>query len=175
MIADGTLKPGDPAPSGPALAGKTGYHALTCRGALRVLLQDGTLTRGMSQKGRLRVAGASPAGGAGPAALGAALGAALAERRRALGLTQPQLAALLGVPLTTVGHAETGRAWQAREFWKRAGAFLGDGGALLRMYDEYRAASRAAAQALVTWPDGTETLATPPGCQERAEVRQSGE
>ena len=181
MIADGTLKPGDPVPSGPALAAKTGCHVITCRGALRVLLADGTLTRGVSRKGRLRVAGVPAAAGAGPAALGAALSAALAERRSALGLRQPDLAAMLGVPLTAVGHAETGRSWQAREFWERAGALLGDGGALVRKYDEYRAASRAAAElpapvlpesvtitpdgVLVTWPDGTETLAAPPGCQ----------
>ena len=35
-------------------------------------------------------------------------------------LTQPQLAIRIGVSVTTVTHAETGRLWQAREFWKQA-------------------------------------------------------
>jgi hypothetical protein len=119
-------------------------------------------------------------------------------------MTQPALAGKLGVSVTTVGHAETGRAWQARGFWLRADEELGGGG-LLRMYDRYKAAEAAGhaapeaagdtapeepapagpvlpvsvtitpAGVAVVWPDGTETLATPPGCQDRAEVRQSGE
>jgi hypothetical protein len=107
-------------------------------------------------------------------------------------MTQPELAEKLGVSLTTVGHAETGRVWQARDFWDRAGRELGDDGCLLRMYDQFKAAGHAgpeeaagtacedASPALpvlpasvtittdgvsIIWPDGTETLATPPGCQ----------
>jgi DNA-binding transcriptional MocR family regulator len=56
MIADGTLKPGAPAPSGAALARETGFRTLTCRKALRALLADGTLTWGASPNARLRVA-----------------------------------------------------------------------------------------------------------------------
>ena len=95
--------------------------------------------------------------------------------------------------LTTVGHAETGRTWQSREFWRLAGQALGDGGELLRAYDRYQAGGHAPAPeaagtavpgepappvpvlpvsvtitpggVLVTWPDGTETLARPPGGQ----------
>jgi DNA-binding transcriptional regulator YhcF (GntR family) len=189
MIADGTLKPGDPVPSGAALARETGSCALTCRAALRALLTDGTLTRGVSAGARLRVAQASPGDGADADALRRALSAALAERRRAAGLTQPALAALLGVSVTTVGHAETGRAWQARGFWLRADAVLGGTGDLLRRYDQRRAAEvrPAALEApappappvlpasvaitqegvAVTWPDGTETLVTPPRCRDR--------
>jgi DNA-binding transcriptional regulator YhcF (GntR family) len=190
MIADGTLKPGDPVPSGAALARETGSCALTCRAALRALLTDGTLTRGVSAGARLPVAQASP-GSADADALPRALSAALAERRRAAGLTQPALAALLGVSVTTVGHAETGRVWQARGFWLRADAVLGGTGDLLRMYDQRRAAEvrPAAPEApappssappvlpasvaitqegvAVTWPDGTETLVTPPRCRDR--------
>jgi hypothetical protein len=184
MIADGTLLPGAPAPSGAALARKTGYSVLTCRAALRSLLADGTLMRGASQGARLRAATAPGAGGA--SALRPALSAALAARRRAGGLTQPELAALLGVSVTTVGHAETGRLWQAREFWQRADQVLDAAGALRRMYDEHQAADgQAAAGKLpepapppvllplsvtittegvaVVWPDGTQTLARPPG------------
>jgi len=40
----------------------------------------------------------------------------LAARRRAGGLTQPELAKVPGVSVTTIGHAETGRLWQARGF-----------------------------------------------------------
>jgi DNA-binding XRE family transcriptional regulator len=193
MIADGTLKPGAPAPSGAALAGKTGYSPITCRGALRSLLADGTLTRGVSPTARLRV-------GTGRGAPHWPLSPALAARRRAVGLTQPQLADLLGVSLTTVGHAETGRLWQAREFWQRADRVLGAAGALLDMYDEQQAAAGRPAAAeppepaepprlallpasititpdgvLVTWPDGTESVARPPGCQGRPQVPSSGE
>ena len=56
MIADGTLKPGAPAPSGAALARETGFCTLTSRKALRALLADGTLTWGASPNARLRVA-----------------------------------------------------------------------------------------------------------------------
>ena len=110
------------------------------------------------------------------------------------GLTQPALAALLGVSVTTVGHAETGRAWQAREFWRRADAALGGAGHLLRMFERYKAAEYAAPEEVgdtapedtvpsgpvlpvsvtitpdgvaVVWPDGTETLTRPPGWEDR--------
>lgn len=84
----------------------------------------------------------------------------------------------------TVGHAETGRVWQPRKFWRAADDALRDTGDLLRMYDQYRAAEirPAAPEApapppvlpvsvtitqagvMVVWPDGTETLAWAPGC-----------
>jgi hypothetical protein len=118
------------------------------------------------------------------------LSSALAARRRAAGLTQPQLAALLGMSVTTVGHAETGRLWQSRRFWGHADALLGAGGDLLRTYDQHQAsAARKAAEeppelsppallpvsvtitpdgVTVVWPDGTETLAAPPGRQDPA-------
>src|SRR6185312_13523566 len=44
QIADGTLRPGEPAPSGAALSRATGYSTLTCRKALRQLIADGLLT-----------------------------------------------------------------------------------------------------------------------------------
>jgi hypothetical protein len=188
-IADGTLKPGGAAPSAAALARETGYSSLTCRQALRALSADGTLARGVSVTARLRVA--QPGAGCRLDAEGLreALSRTLAARRRAGGLTQPGLAALLGVSVTTVGHAETGRTWQSREFWRRADGLLG--GEVLRLYDSYQAAGHAAgaetadragprepAPALpvlpasvtitpdgvaVVWPDGTKTLARPPG------------
>jgi Bacterial regulatory proteins, gntR family/Helix-turn-helix domain len=181
MIADGTLLPGAPVPAGTELARKTGYCPLTCRRALRALLADGTLTPGASPTARLRVATAG--GGMGRAAVRAPLSAALAARRHAAGMLQPELADLLGVSLTTVGHAETGRLWQARDFWQRADRELGGG--LLRMYDQHQAAGGHPAGeghpeppppsllpvsititpegVAVLWPDGTETLARPPG------------
>jgi DNA-binding XRE family transcriptional regulator len=188
MIADGTLKPGGPAPSAAALARETGYSTLTCRAALRALARDGTLTPGVSPGARLRVA--HPGGGAHPDALQAELSRSLAARRRAAGLTQPELAAKAGVSHTTVGHAETGRLWQSREFWQQAGDVLGDGGDLLRFYDAYRAGGHAPpgeddqqkeeppaaggpvlpvsvtitpGGVVAVWPDGTETTARPPG------------
>jgi transcriptional regulator with XRE-family HTH domain len=43
-----------------------------------------------------------------------ALSSSLASCRRAAGLTQPQLAAVTGMSVTSIGHAETGRLWQSR-------------------------------------------------------------
>jgi len=144
QIADGTLRPGQPAPSGAALSRVTGYSTLTCRRALRVLLQDGLLTPGPSRNARPRVAGAAPLPAErGLAAASRALSAGLAARRRANGLTQPALAERAGVSVTTVGHAETGRLWQSRQFWERADAVLGAGGELLRLHDAYREAGTA--------------------------------
>jgi transcriptional regulator with XRE-family HTH domain len=184
MIADGTLKPGGAAPSGLALARETGYSIATSRAALRALLREGTLTRGVSTAARLRVA--QPGGNCHPdeETLRDALSRTLAARRRAEGLTQPGLADLLGVSVTTVGHAETGRMWQSRDFWWRADALLG--GDLLSRYDAYQAARAAPEEpaaeeppeplpvlpasvtitpdgVAIVWPDGTETLARPPG------------
>ena len=165
QIADGTLRPGQPAPSGAALSRVTGYSTLTCRRALRVLVEDGLLTPGPSRSARPRVAGPPqlPAERDLAAAM-RALAAGLAARRRANGLTQPGLAGRVGVSVTTVGHAETGRLWQSREFWDRADAVLGADGALLRLHDAYREAGTfAAAGAAGT----TETAGTAGAWQER--------
>jgi Helix-turn-helix domain/Bacterial regulatory proteins, gntR family len=140
QIADGTLKPGSPAPSGAALARATGFAQLTCRKALVLLIREGALRPGPSPNARPRVAGTDPAG---PdlAARAAALSGALAARRRAAGLTQAELAALAGCSVTTIGHAETGRLWQSRRFWENADKTLNGGGHLLALHDAYRAAA----------------------------------
>jgi DNA-binding XRE family transcriptional regulator len=152
-IADGTLRPGQPAPSGAALSRVTGYSTLTCRRALRVLIADGVLLPGASRSARPRVAGLSrgPGGPPNVAAAARALAMGLAARRRALGLTQPGLAKLMRVSVTTVGHAETGRLWQSREFWANADASLEAAGDLLRLYEELGEASAANGEAP---PDG---------------------
>lgn len=54
MIAEGTLKPGDTAPSAPALSEQTGVCYVYCLRALRLLAADGTLEPGKA-RGRLRV------------------------------------------------------------------------------------------------------------------------
>jgi len=145
MIADGTLKPGAPVPSGAELAREAGCHTVTSRAALRALLADGTLARGPSRGARMRVAlpGGAPAADVG--APGQRLSRELAARRRAAGLRQPDLARLLGVSVTSVGHAETGRVWQSRGFWERADGVLLAGGALLRLHEQYQAAVSAPA------------------------------
>jgi len=141
QIADGTLLPGQSAPSGAELSRVTGFSTLTCRKALRVLIADGVLAPGPSRNARPRVVG--------PLAVGAdrdladatrALSAGLAARRRAARLTQAGLAALVRVSVTTVGHAETGRTWQSRRFWELADAALDAEGDLVRLHDAYRAA-----------------------------------
>ena len=177
QIADGTLKPGQAAPSGAQLARLTGFCPVTCRRALRDLVDDGTLARGVSPSARPRVAATAtpPAGDA-----ARSLSGALAALRRKAGLTQPALAALTGYSVTTVGHAETGRLWQARAFWEKADIILAAEGELTRRYDAYRAGlagpapahpsppspgapSAALARVALHWTDGTVTTVCPPG------------
>lgn len=136
QVADGTLKPGQPAPSGAQLARLTGFSTLTCRKGLRTLLADGTLTPGPTPGARPRVAGPPRAS---PGNAARELSRALASSRRANGLTQPALSALTGYSVTTIGHAETGRLWQSPEFWAKTDLALGAGGALTRLHDAYRA------------------------------------
>src|SRR3984885_11660421 len=142
QIADGTLRPGQSAPSGAELSRAFGVSTLTCRKALRALIAEGLLVPGPSNNARPRVADPqAPDVERDLAAAARALSAGLAARRHATGLTQAELAALAGVSVTTVGHAETGRTWQSRRFWERADAALHAAGDLLRLHDAYRAAS----------------------------------
>jgi DNA-binding GntR family transcriptional regulator len=142
QIADGTLRPGQPAPSGAELSRAFGFSTLTCRKALRTLIADGVLVPGPSRNARPRVADpAAPELERDLADAARALSAGLAARRHAAGLTQAELAELARVSVTTVGHAETGRTWQSRRFWERADAALNAAGDLLRLHDAYRAAS----------------------------------
>jgi DNA-binding GntR family transcriptional regulator len=167
QIADGTLRPGQPAPSGAALSRVTGYSTLTCRRALRVLIADGVLTPGPSRNARPRVAGPPQQPGERDLATAArALSAGLATRRRAAGLTQPGLAELLDVSVTTIGHAETGRLWQSREFWGHADAALGADGDLLRLHDAFgEASASSAAEAPDGAPATSAATAGPPADQ----------
>lgn len=172
-IESGALGPGQPAPSGAELARLTGFATLTCRRALRTLIADGTLMAGPSPNARPRIATADQ-GDAAEAAR--ALSAALAGCRRSHRLTQAELAALVGRSVTTVGHAETGRVWQSRQFWEHADRALSAGGTLTRLHDAYRAAvptpaaagasePTGAAPALIVvmlvWDDGTVTTIDP--------------
>jgi Helix-turn-helix domain/Bacterial regulatory proteins, gntR family len=170
QVADGTLKPGQPAPSGAVLARLTGFSVLTCRRALRELITDGVFVPGLSPNARPRV----PADNATPAiGAAAALSGALASRRRAAGIGQSALAALAGCSVTSIGHAETGRHWHSRDFWVQADVALAAGGELVRLHDAYRAgvtaeaADPAPAPPVVTrvtlhWSNGTTTAAYPP-------------
>jgi hypothetical protein len=142
QIADGMLLPGQAAPSGDALARGTGFSSLTCRKALKKLIKDGVLVPGPSRSSRPRVPGL-PTDSAERTAAEAkrVLSASLAARRRGAGLTQPQLADAIGVSITSVGHAETGRLWQARHFWERADKVLDADGELLELHDACQAAA----------------------------------
>jgi DNA-binding transcriptional regulator YhcF (GntR family) len=192
QIAAGMLMPGEAAPSGAALARATGYNALTCRKALRTLITEGALVPGASPGARPRVPVRGPTPGEQTMASAArTLSSSLASRRRAAGLTQPQLAAVTGMSVTSIGHAETGRLWQSRRFWELADKGVGAGGELLVLHDAYRAAAvpadsptasgdtRAGAAAdilpavavaasvpvaavTITWADGTVTTVHPP-------------
>ena len=66
QIADGLLLPGEPAPSGAALARVTGYSVLTCRRALRTLIKEGVLVPGTSPGARPRVPARAPRPASGP-------------------------------------------------------------------------------------------------------------
>jgi Helix-turn-helix domain len=173
QVADGTLRPGQPALSGAQLARITGFSPDTCAKALRALITEGTLTRGISPGARPRVAAAGSPPPPDPAG---ALSRALAALRRKSGLSQPELAALTGYSVTTIGHAETGRLWQSRTFWEQADGVLAADGELTRRYDAYRAAVPADAPAApapapvprpllvrmtLHWSDGTTTTARP--------------
>ena len=142
-IDDGTLRPGQPAPSGAELARDTGFSSLTCRKALRALISDGVLVPGPSRNARPRVAAlpGQTGSGHGVAVAARTLSSALAALRREAGLRQAELAELVGFSITTVGHAETGRVWQPRQFRESADEVLGAGGDLLRFHDAYRAAA----------------------------------
>lgn len=161
QIADGTLRPGQAAPSGAALSRITGYSTLTCRKALHVLIADGVLTPGPSRNARPRVAGpAQPPAERDLVAATRALSRGLAGRRRANGLTQPGLAALLGVSVTMIGHAETGRLWQSRQFWEHADAALGADGELLRLHEAFGEASASRAADAADSPHAGEPTGT---------------
>jgi hypothetical protein len=148
QVADGTLKPGQLAPSAQELHRSTGCGIVACRKALQALVASGDLVRGPGRGSRPRIVG-DPQNAQLPGADAAGdLSVALADRRRAAGLIQPELAALLGVSVTSVGHAETGRLWQGRAFWERADETLSAGGELLARYDAYHQAR--AGSALVT-------------------------
>jgi Bacterial regulatory proteins, gntR family/Helix-turn-helix domain len=155
QIAEGTLLPGESAPSGAALARATGYSVVTCRRALRTLVADGVLVSGPSSAARLRIpSGAHPTGGQTVADAARALSMGLATRRRAAGLTQPQLAELIGLSVTTVGHAETGRVWQSRPFWESVDKELGADGELLALHDSYRASTTTRPSPMPRSPGG---------------------
>jgi transcriptional regulator with XRE-family HTH domain len=139
QIADGTLSPGESVPSGAALSRATGYSALTCRKALRVLIRQGVLVAGPSENARPRVPSRSAPGSKAIPDARHSLSTSLATLRRAAGLSQPQLAEIVGVSVTTVGHAETGRLWQSRRFWERADKGLNANGTLLALHDTFRA------------------------------------
>lgn len=135
QVADGTRRPRQPTPSGAQLARLTGFSVLTCRNGLKALIAEGILTRSPSPAARPRVAAS---GGLGAQDAVGGLPRALADRRRANGLTQRGLSALAGYSVTTIGHAKTGRLWRSRDFWEKAD-FAPDTGDLTRLYDAYRA------------------------------------
>jgi DNA-binding transcriptional regulator YhcF (GntR family) len=157
QIADGALLPGEPAPSGAELARATGHSSLTCRRALRTLVKDGALAPSPSPNGRPRVP--SPAATPGERSLAdaaRALSESLGAHRRLAGLTQSQLAEMIAVSVTSVGHAETGRLWQSRRFWNLVDKAVGADGDLLALHDAYREAD-------VSADLGTEVESAEPG------------
>jgi transcriptional regulator with XRE-family HTH domain len=73
-----------------------------------------------------------------------ALGRMLAGLRQDAGLSQRQLARLVGFSHTAVAHSEKGRRAVAEAFWTLTDTTLGAGGALAALYDRVRARELAA-------------------------------
>lgn len=144
QIADGTLKPGDSAPSASGLSKLTGHNIAACQEAVRVLVQRGELVRWPSKNSRPVVPGTASDGKAVTNAH--ELSNELRALRKKAGLMQVELAALIGVSDTAIGHAETGRLWHGRKFWETADAVLDAKGALLRRYAAYKDAATAPTQ-----------------------------
>jgi DNA-binding XRE family transcriptional regulator len=116
-----------------------------------------------------------PPGAAGPAdtaALGRGLGRHLARLRQAAGLTQHQLAELVGYSRGTLSSAESGRFDQARRFWQRVDETLNGQGRLVGSYDDirFRIAARREQQALAQQVERDTRLARPPGYLADAEA-----
>jgi DNA-binding XRE family transcriptional regulator len=171
QIADGTLLPGQPAPSGAALSRVTGYSTLTCRRALQVLVREGVLVPGTSPAARPRVPSPVMPGERNRAGAARALSGALAVFRRAADLTRPQLAEMIGFSVTSVGHAETGRLWQSRRFWEQADKAVSARGELLALHDAYRADGTAQDGQADPVPEGADAE---PGTSPAVEVATSG-
>jgi len=96
------------------------------------------------------------------AALGRGLGRQLASLRQAAGLTQHQLAELVGYSRGTLSSAESGRFDQARRFWQRIDDMLDGQGRLVGRYDDirYRIAARREQQAVTQREERRAWLAT---------------
>jgi len=99
------------------------------------------------------------------------LSGALAGRRHTFGLSQLELAEIIGYSETTIGHAETGRLWQSRTFWETADKALTADGKLLSLYDAYAVSADTAApgtgtapplSVTIVWPDGSTTTVHQP-------------
>ncbi len=152
QVEDGTLRPGQPAPSRWELVRATGYSDYTCGRALRELVAAGVLVPGPSPQSRhrVRVAAASTEVPSVADAV-AALSERLARGRNELGLTQSQLADQMRCSHRSVAHAETQRIWQARRFWARADTAIGTRGDLLALHDAYQRAKTCCLQAPGWW------------------------
>lgn len=140
QIKSGKLVPGGPAPSGAELSRLTGFSQLTCRKALRTLIKDGALVAGTSPNSRPRVPSReNDQTRVDQAQAARTLAQALAAHRNAAKMTQPELARVTGMSVTSIGHAETGRLWQSRRFWILMDEALKARGELLSLYNSYLA------------------------------------
>jgi DNA-binding transcriptional MocR family regulator len=136
QIADGTLEPGGFAPSIRELRRITGHDKSTCQKAVRELVIQGELVRWPYRTSRPTVPGTTVDSKAITNAQ--ALSKGLRTRRGESGLTQEDLAELIGFSVTAIGHAETCRLWQAKDFWEKVDDVLEAQGALLALYDRYK-------------------------------------
>lgn len=73
------------------------------------------------------------------AVMGHDLGRQLADLRRAAGLTQHQMAKLIGYARGTLSAVESGRFEQARRFWQQCDELLNADGQLVGRFDEIKA------------------------------------
>jgi DNA-binding transcriptional regulator YhcF (GntR family) len=133
QIADGTLKPGDFAPSAAELRKATGHDVATCKRTIRELVMRGELVRWPHKNSRATVPGTTN-----NITNSQALSNELRIRRIKAGLIQAELAELMDVSVTTIAYAETCRLSQSRHFWEKADDVLNAQGALLALYETYK-------------------------------------
>src|ERR1700680_4160356 len=72
------------------------------------------------------------------------LGVQLAACRRAVGLSQAQLAEKTGFSRRTIANVETGRQHVRRDFWESADTAVSAGGSLVAAHEELAAAAQRA-------------------------------
>ena len=68
----------------------------------------------------------------------------------------------MGLSVTAIGHAETGRLWQSRRFWEHVDKGIDAEGELLALHDAYRVAAAGGPTGELDSPSIADTAEAPP-------------